>query len=56
MPSLSDKLKSLGVKVGAAEIRPPAARAVGKARSKLEEALDGYEQFKKSMESETKDL
>ena len=38
MPSLSDKLKSLGVKVGATDIRLPVK---AKPRSDLEEALDG---------------
>ena len=38
MPSLSDKLKSLGVKVGASEIQPKAA---GKTRPPLEELLGG---------------
>ena len=38
MASLSDKLKSLGVKVGASEIRSPATRT----RSNLEESLGGH--------------
>ena len=39
MPSLSDKLKALGVKVGASEIQPSTAPV--KARSPLEELLQG---------------
>jgi uncharacterized protein len=38
MPSLSDKLKALGVKVGTSEIQPKAA---GKTRQPLEELLGG---------------
>ena len=38
MPSLSDKLKSLGVKVGTSEIQP---KATGKTRPPLEELLGG---------------
>ena len=41
MPSLSDKLKSLGVKVGTSEIRPPVGQVTGKARTSLEETLGG---------------
>jgi hypothetical protein len=40
MPSLADKLKSLGVKVGTSEIQAP-AKTAGKVRSGLEEELGG---------------
>ena len=42
MPSLADKLKSLGVKVGTAEIQPPADKADGRVRSPLEDVLGGH--------------
>lgn len=42
MPSLADKLKSLGVKVGTSEIQPPEPKTTGKSGSNLEELLGGH--------------
>ncbi|HEY3311854.1 MAG TPA: ribonuclease H-like domain-containing protein [Anaerolineales bacterium] len=42
MPSLADKLKSLGVKVGTAEIQPPQSSKTEKMSSPLESELGGH--------------
>jgi uncharacterized protein YprB with RNaseH-like and TPR domain len=41
MPSISDKLKSLGVKVGASSLPAPAPKPAAKRRKNLEEILEG---------------
>jgi len=41
MPSISDKLKSLGVKVGTAAIKPPASKTAAKKREILQDVLGG---------------
>ncbi len=41
MPSLADKLKSLGVRVGTSEIKPPEVKVAGKKLTSLEESLGG---------------
>jgi uncharacterized protein YprB with RNaseH-like and TPR domain len=42
MPSITDKLKALGVKVGASSIQPQAPKHAARPRSPLEEALGGH--------------